>query len=329
MGTIPLLLGIEIGGTKLQVGVGRGDGEILALERRTVRPRAGAEGIRNQLLEAFAALSRRGESRREVIEAVGIGFGGPIDSARGLVITSNQIAGWDGFPIAAWVRDVLGIPLVALQNDADTAALGEARFGAGRGLSPVLYVTIGSGIGGGLVVDGRIYAGSGVGAMEIGHLRVRGSLKGSQEPTDLELLASGWSIGRHGALVAEAQRRGTVPAGPLLELVGESTEVSAVHVAEAARRGDPHARSILDQATNALAEALSHAVNLLAPRRIILGGGVSLIGESDWFEPIRRTLASWVYSPLRETFDIVPAALGEEVVVQGAIALAFDLRERH
>src|SRR5207248_5588282 len=114
----------------------------------------------------------------------------------GVVTTSHQVAGWDGFPLADWVRSNLGIEGVSLQNDADTAALGEARFGAGVGRSPLLYVTVGSGIGGGLILNGRIYRGAGRGAMEIGHLRVGATNPATEDapPATLEQVASGWSI---------------------------------------------------------------------------------------------------------------------------------------
>ncbi len=170
MSDAPWLLGIEIGGTKLQLGLGRGDGVIVALERRTVNPAQGAEGIRTQIKDALRVLLEANSDKLGLPQSVGIGFGGPVDAARGVVVTSHQVNGWDAFPLASWVRETLNIPSVSLQNDADTAALGEARFGAGVGFSPVLYVTIGSGIGGGLIVDGSIYRGNGAGAVEIGHL---------------------------------------------------------------------------------------------------------------------------------------------------------------
>src|SRR4051812_16268114 len=121
------LLGIEIGGTKLQLGIGPGDGTIARLVRRRVDPIGGAEALRVQIAEEFRSLDVD-------ISAVGIGFGGPVDADRGEVTTSHQVAGWEHFPLASWVREALGVPRVVLQNDADTAALGEARFGAGRGL---------------------------------------------------------------------------------------------------------------------------------------------------------------------------------------------------
>lgn len=308
----PLLLGVEIGGTKLQLGLGLGDGALIDLERRSVDPSAGAEGIRAQIEEAAVALLGRNSARPSDLGAVGIGFGGPVDVGRGVVTVSNQIEGWAGFPIADWARRALGVSRVVLQNDADTAALGEARFGAGVGCDPVLYVTIGSGIGGGLVIGGAIYRGSGRGAIEIGHLIVG--------DTTLEGIASGWSIAREARRLVE----GTTE-GPLLRLAGDDpSRITTELVARAVREGDEAAGRALELARSAMGRALAHAVTLLAPRRIILGGGVSLMGEALWFGPIRDEVAACVFPALLGSYDIVSAALGEEVVVHGALALARD-----
>ena len=115
----PLLLGIEIGGTKLQLGLGRGDGRLLALERRAIRPEAGAEGILRQIGEAYEALLARESKVGEPPSAVGIGFGGPVDADRGVALRSHQVVGWDGFALAEWARQALRVPHVAVQNDAD------------------------------------------------------------------------------------------------------------------------------------------------------------------------------------------------------------------
>jgi glucokinase len=332
----PLLLGIEIGGTKLQIGVGRGDGQLLGLERRQVQPSKGAEGILAEIGGATSDLLARLNIRPGDLAAVGIGFGGPVDSSRGIVTLSHQIDGWDGFPLSEWIKRALGVDQVVLQNDADTAALGEARFGAGVGYSPVLYVTIGSGIGGGLIVGGEIYQGSGRGALEIGHLIVHddadfGSMRRPLEQVTLEGLASGWSIGRSGAdVIARALAQGKSPhLGTLFQLCeGDPAKVTAALVSQAASEGDELAVQLLKTAWQAMGRALAHAVTLLAPRRIILGGGVSLIGEAHWFEPIRRETDRRVFPPFRGSYDIVPAALAEEVVVHGALGLALDAFRR-
>src|SRR5579883_3208464 len=193
-----MYLGIEIGGTKLQLGIGPGDGTLAALWRGTVDVAAGPEGIRRQITAAVPELLGRAGLERAQIHGAGIGFGGPVDDATRTIIKSHQIAGWDNFPLADWITEITGWPAV-LGNDADVAGLAEALFGAGKGLSPIFYITIGSGIGGGLIINGEIYRGCGRGAAEVGHLSFSSSL--SDEPiwhrkNVLETKASGWAIER-------------------------------------------------------------------------------------------------------------------------------------
>lgn len=321
-------LGIEIGGTKLQLGLGHGNGTIRALERRSVQPAHAGEGIRAQIVEAFSKLIARANVERTEIAAIGIGFGGPVDAKQGIVKLSHQIEGWNDFPLTDWVRRTLIVHHVILQNDSDTAALGEARFGAGKGLSPVLYVNSGSGIGGGLVIDGKIYAGSGHGAVEIGHLWMVDRDPNGYEagPLILERIASGWAIGEAGKELAELERERKWESGSILGLAGgDPRRVTAALVAESARRDDGgSATAILRRATFAMGSALAHAITLLGPRRVVLGGGVSLMDDDLWLNPIRKVVDERVFPPFRGTFDIVTASLGEEVVLHGALALAAD-----
>jgi glucokinase len=225
---------------------------------------------------------------------------------------------------------VTGVPSVILHNDAATAALGESRFGAGVGFSPLLYVTIGSGVGGGLIIDGRIYEGGGAGAIEIGHLWVVDRTSADLDVLRLEDIASGWAIAQTARDFASRHVRDSRSGWKVLELAGGDAErITAATVAEAARQGDQEALLILNKAAGAMANALNQAVTLLAPRRIILGGGVSLIGEDLWLAPIRNQLAIAVFPPFRGSFDVVPAALGEEVVVHGALALASEAHKSY
>ena len=135
----------------------------------SIRPRRRGIRARSRLPSRPAS---KANLATDQIKAVGIGFGGPVDAAQGRTQKSYQIAGWDDFPLSSFIREHLGVPLVVLENDADAAGLAESRFGAGLGYSPLLYMNVGSGIGGALIVDDRIYRGSGQGATEIGHLRV-------------------------------------------------------------------------------------------------------------------------------------------------------------
>jgi glucokinase len=310
-----MYLGIEIGGTKLQLGLGAGDGHILALWRGAVIPAEVADGIRRQILLAIPELLAGAKRTRDEIRGVGIGFGGPVDDATRTVIKSHQIAGWDGFRLADWIADIVGVPAV-LGNDADVAGLAEALFGAGKGLSPIFYITIGSGIGGGLIINGEIYRGCGRGAAEIGHLRV--PLLERYAP--LEAIASGWAIQAWAR--KEAERRPDV----WKNVFGDDLAMSTQQIATAAQSGHEHAWFILYRAWTALAEALCNVIALTSPRRIVIGGGVSLMGEALLFEPLRKLVAERVFKPFADCYDIVPAALGEEVVIHGALALARKIR---
>jgi glucokinase len=311
-------LGIEIGGTKLQLGIGAGDGTLEGLWREPVDAAAGPEGIRRQISRAIPDLLAKSAIDRSHLGGIGIGFGGPVDDTAHTIIKSHQIEGWDNFPLEQWISDLAGMS-AALGNDADCAGLAEALFGAGKGLSPIFYITIGSGIGGGLIVNGQIYRGVGRGAAEIGHVRVPIPSQSGFRPTILEKVASGWGIEAQARSLAVDSKR----AKKVLELAnGNAGQITATHVAKAAGEGDEFALSILERAWESLAEGICHVVALLCPRRIIIGGGVSLIGEKLLFDPIRRLVAERVFKPFTGCFDICPAALGEEVVVHGALALA-------
>jgi glucokinase len=326
-----MFLGIEIGGTKLQLGVGPGDGSIVGLWRGAVDVEAGPEGIRHQITAAVPELLDPFGLARGQIQGVGIGFGGPVDDATRTIIKSHQIEGWDNFPLAGWITDMLGLPTV-LGNDADVAGLAEALFGAGKGLSPIFYITIGSGIGGGLIINGEIYRGCGRGAAEIGHLMVspewamaaafpeRFVPVSDSGMSPLEELASGWAIQRR-AIQSAVSSRGSA-AGLLRLAGGQAHSITAAHVAQAATRGDEFANSILETALACLAQAIRQVVTLVCPRRVIIGGGVSLMGERLLFGPLRRMLATQIFPPFADCYEIVPAAMGEGVVVHGALALA-------
>ncbi len=316
-----MFLGIEIGGTKLQLGLGAGDGTIVALWRGSVDRDAGGEAIRRQITAAVPELLHRAGLERNQLAGVGIGFGGPVDDATRTVIKSHQIEGWDNFPLADWIGDLLGLP-TALGNDADVAGLAEALFGAGKGLSPILYITIGSGIGGGLIINGEIYRGCGKGAAEVGHLRMPVELNGDcyDRADVLEHLASGWAIERR---AGEFARLDPVKSLLCRELAGDDPDkIKVEHLAFAIRQGDPFARHILEYPLMFLAEGISQVIALLCPRRVVIGGGVALMGEELLFQPLRKLVAERVFEPFAGCYDIVPAALGEEVVVHGALALA-------
>jgi glucokinase len=293
-----MYLAIEIGGTKLQLALGEADGKLAALWRGSVNAAEGGEGIRKAIVAAIPELLNSAGVDRGQLRGVGVGFGGPTDDATQSVIKSHHIEGWNNFPLAAWLSDVIGLSTV-ICNDADVACLGEALHGAGKGFSPVFYITVGTGIGGGLVIDGEIYRGCGRGATEIGHLIVRGE-------DILESFAAGWGIE---ARVARDAR--------LNASVRTVKELAAL-----ARTGNAAAHEHIEIAVSALAEGIQQMIKLLCPRRIVIGGGVSLMGDDLFFDPLRRLLAAKEFPPFAGLTEVVPAALGEEVVLHGALALA-------
>lgn len=341
-----MYLGIEIGGTKLQLGVGDGsDCELAALVRLDVNPRRGAAGILEQIENSASGLIQK-----HGVQRIGVGFGGPVDSAVGVTTKSHQVAGWESFPLGAWCRESLGKPAV-LGNDCDSAALAEARYGAGRDAASVFYVTVGTGIGGGLVVNGQLHGRGRPAASEIGHLRP--GLNADRPEMTVESLASGPAI----AAAAWARMSGQVSTplqtiraplehpnrqqvrerlaemkdveqefiADLAQRCGSDPErLTAKLVAQAATEGNEIARQVLDHACQAMGWGIAQVITLVAPEVVVIGGGVSLIGEQFFFMPVRAEVARYVFPPLAGSYRIVPAALGELAVVHGAIALAAD-----
>lgn len=317
----PMYLGVEIGATKLQAALGDGLGNILLLRRVHARPEGGRQGVCEQIAELVGELMQLSVTASANVETVGIGFGGPVDSRAGRTLRSHQVAGWEDFPILAWFAQATGVPAV-LGNDSDLAGLAEAHFGAGRGVSPVVYMNIGSGIGGSLIVDGRLYEGQGIGSMEIGHLRIAAAEQ-EQPLRTLELLCSGWGMAEQARCAANLDR------GSLLwQLAGDArANITAEVLAEAIRKNDAAARQVWSVAVRRLGVAIANVITLLHPARFVLGGGVSLVGEL-LLAPLREQVARHVFEPFAQTYSLVPAALGEDVVVHGALKLAREHTRR-
>ena len=297
-------LGIEIGGTKLQLVAGDADARITARRRFTVDKARGGAGIREQIAAALPKLMDLAKPA-----AIGVGFGGPVDSATGQICCSHQIEGWSEFPLGEWLRGLTGLP-VTVDNDANTAALGEALRGAGVGSNPVFYVTLGSGVGGGLVVAGRIYHGAKPGEAEIGHVRL------DKSGVTIEQRCAGWAVDRK---IREACQR--EPRSPLAQLTADADHGEARALAPALAQGDALAWRILDEVADDLAFGLSHVTQLMNPEVIVLGGGLSLVGE-----PLRAAVASALKRYVMEAFAPGPrvalAGLGEDAVPTGALLLA-------
>lgn len=296
-------MGIEIGGTKLQLVTGTADGELLTKHRFQIEKSQGAQGIRD-LIEKTVKENYSGR-----IDAVGIGFGGPVNWKTGQIATSFHIEGWSDFNLVKWLEPIAGAP-VFLENDANVAALGEAVHGAGRGYQLVLYITIGSGIGGGLVIKNQIFHGAIPGEVEIGHLRMNRSGDTFQD------LCSGWGIDeRIRNLIANN------PSGVLAKLVGEHRSGEAAFLKSAIEQNDVLALNLFEQVIDDMAFGLSHAIHLFHPEIVILGGGFSLIGDM-----LQKSIEEKIPAYLMNAFHPGPvirlAKLRELSVPTGALLLA-------
>ena len=299
-----MILALEIGGTKLQLVLGDAAGNITERRRLTVDAAGGANGIRAQLAQALPDLLRG-----RPISRIGVGFGGPVDWQSGRICRSHQIEGWSEFDLGGWLRPLVGAP-VRVDNDANVAALGEALCGAGVGCNPVFYVTLGSGVGGGLVVDGKIYHGATPGESEIGHVRL------DRDGTTVESRCSGWSVD---ARIRELNLKD--PHSLLARLSAQTPGGEAQHLATALQQGDAIAKRLVQETADDLAFGLSHVVHLFHPEIIILGGGLSAVGE-----PLRASVETALSRFTMEAFAPGPrfalAALGEDAVPVGALKLA-------
>ncbi len=301
--TTPLRIGIEIGGTKQQIVVGDAEGNIVNRCRFSVDPEGAGPVIRERIAEELPKLIAVHQPER-----IGVGFGGPVDIANGTVAVSHQVEGWSGFPLRDWLHDLTGLSVI-VENDSNTAALAEALCGAGRGFNPAFYMNMGSGVGGGLVVDGKIYHGDTPGEAEVGHLRL------DPDGNTVEDRCSGWAVDRAicGAIADK-------PDSILAKLIVEGKGSEAEHLAAALRESDPLAQRILSDVTGDLAFALSHVTHLFHPQVILLGGGLSLVGD-----PLRQGIAEKLPSFLMEVYgngpEIKLAELNEDAVPVGALLL--------
>jgi glucokinase len=307
---MPHYLAIEIGGTKLQLAVGDEHARIVERWRFDVDPSQGGAGIRGQMESALPKVLSAHE-----IAAVGVGYGGPVDWRTGKICRSHQIEGWADFPLGDWLRERTG-KSVNIDNDANVGALGEALAGAGQGSDPVFYVTLGSGVGGGLVVDGRIYHGAQPGESEIGHVRLERS------GVIVEHRCSGWAVD---ARIKEAISR--EPETALAKLARNLGRGQARALAPALAQNCRLAQRILEETAQDLAFALSHITHLSHPEVIVLGGGLALIGE-----PLRAAVERFLREFIMEAFAPGPrialAALKEDAVPTGALLLAISTTQR-
>ena len=307
-------IGVDVGGTNVKIALVSDKGKIVYSNSIPTRAEMGYEYTVNSMKDAIRDLLKETKMKSNDIEGMGFGFPGQIDCQKGVVRLAPNIPGWVNVPIANIMEKEFGI-LTRVDNDVRTATLGELNYGAGVGCENLVCITVGTGIGSGLVVNGKLVRGANNAAGEIGHIKltnIGGPLCGCGDRGCLEAYASGPSI----VALAEEYIRG-----------GKSTkyrelanpDITPYIVAVAAKEGDPVARQIFRIMGEYIGIGLTSVVNLLNPEKIIIGGGVAEAGDI-LFEPIRETIAKRAMTIQREV-EIVPAQLGNTAGVIGASLL--------
>jgi len=309
-------LGLDIGGTRISAAVVSHRGEAKALAREATPRQEGAHVVLDRVTRLAEAVILQSEGLE--LEGIGIGFGGPVDHHAGRIRTSHHVFGWADIDVLAALSERFGLPCY-LENDANAGGLGEALFGAAQGRASLLYVNIGTGVGGAIVIEGRIHRGANSNAGELGHvvLDPHGPPCTCGKRGCVEALCSGDAIG---AMARNADLSGSA----LAKLPTE--DLSGREVGKRAAAGDSIAREIIGRSASFMGLALAGAANLLDPEVIVLGGGVSQLGPV-YLEPCREAFrAHAMHIPAQHT-KILPAQLGYDAGVIGAAAVALTKQQ--
>lgn len=312
-----LLLALDFGGTKLAAGLADPGHRQWRSYRRTLSAPEGSAIADIETMRFLVNDLLQDEQPR----AIGVSFGGPVDATTGTVRLSHHVPGWENTPLRDRLETEFGIP-VSVDNDANVAALGEWRFGAGIGFDSLFYITVSTGVGGGWILNGRPWRGVGGMAGEIGHTAIdpAGPLCLCGKRGCVERFASGPYMAQQARQILKTHPdRGR----ELRESVGDRLEnITGEILSQAAEAGDEVALEVLETASWALGVGIGNVANLMNPQRFVLGGGVTKAGDRFW-EGVRRAARTTALPEVE--FDIVPAALGDDAPLWGAVALAEKL----
>ncbi|MGC8669320.1 MAG: ROK family protein [Chthonomonadales bacterium] len=316
-----MILGIDIGGTKCAVALGTAEGVITDRMEMPTYAEEGPQAILGRLKELARSLLTSNGIGEGALEGIGISCGGPLDTKTGLVWNPPNLPGWDAVPVRSIFEEGFPGVRVVLDNDANATALAEWRWGAGAGTRNMVFMTMGTGIGGGLVLDGRLYRGTNDLAGEVGHqtILINGPLCKCGKRGCLEALASGPAIAR---LARESLHYGR--GRRLVELAGgQPKNITAKHVVEAAQQGDAFSTRILEEAGTYMGIGIANIVQILNPERVVLGTIAVHAGDLV-LEPIRRALGEYAWKRSAQVCAVVPAALGDKAQDLAAIALVTE-----
>lgn len=311
-------IGIDVGGTNVKIALVDKSGKIIYSNSVPTYAKMGYEYTVNNIKQAIKDLMKETNTTAKDIDGIGFDFPGQVDYKTGVVKLAPNIPGWVNVPIAQMIEEEFHIP-TRIDNDVRCAALGEMKFGAGQGCENFVCITVGTGIGSGLVVNGQLVRGASNAAGEIGHIKLQmkdGLICGCGDTGCLEAYASGPSI------VAMAQNY--IKGGKSTKFremaAAEGGEITPYMVAKAAEAGDPVAKRIFAIVGEYIGIGLTSVINLLNPEKVIIGGGVAEAGDL-LLDPIRKTIKERAMVVAGSAVEIVPAQLGNSAGVIGASML--------
>ncbi len=312
-----LYAGIDLGGTKILVLIADAEGNVLGTARFPTLATQGPESVIERIVDAVHAAAAEAQVKTSALVGAGVSAPGPIDTAEGVITDPPNLPGWHNVPLARILTERLGITVV-LENDANCGAVGEHRFGAGRGYRHMLFVTISTGIGGGIIIDNELYEGASGAAGEVGHIGVSvdGPACGAGHVGCLEAFASGTAIA--------ARAREMIAAGGLprtARIAEREPPLSAKSVQMASEQGEAEAGAIIARAGRYLGIGLASLINVFNPQAIVLGGGLTNMGDAI-LGPAVETARTRSFAQSFVDVRIVEGELGERVAALGAIAVA-------
>ena len=315
------LLAIDLGGTKIVTALVSPEGEIIAREYTLTLAEEGIEAVIHRIHATIDSVLSKANIPLSSLSTIVVAAAGAINSEEGIVTASPNLPGWHNIPLREMVKKETGLETFLI-NDASAAALGEHCFGAGRGVKDLIYITVSTGIGGGIIINGKLYTGVSGSAGEIGHMTidVNGTRCNCGNIGCLELLASGKAVAR-AAQKAIADGVKTI----ILELAeGEPQNITAQTVSVAAQKGDELASAIISKAATYLGVGMVNLVNVFNPEMIIVGGGMAKMGDM-LLDTARKVVAERAFHLPTQQVLIVPSQLGDNAAVLGAAALVLGL----
>jgi glucokinase len=311
------IVGIDLGGTRIRACLADRDGGIRRQDQRLTLAHEGLEPVLERIKATVGEVL--GDARREDVLAMGIASPGPLDPRTGVVMAPPNLPGWDHVPLADLMRHEFGLP-VHINNDANLAGLAEYRFGAGRGSTDLVYLTVSTGVGGGIICDGQLLMGAHGLAGEPGHTTVEpsGPRCNCGQVGCLEVMSSGPAIARQ---AAQWMREGQESL--LSQELQSGKGLTAEMVGQAALQGDELAVRAVARAAHYLGLGVLNLIHIFDPDKVVVGGGVSKLGAL-LFDPVRAWVRDHAMAPVQRETPVVPAALGDQVGLLGAVAWAAE-----